>query len=245
MKNLLFFQRRHAIPLTGLVLMILLFGACKKTLDTTGNQSPVAGLMALDLVPDKASVNITLSGRSLTNSPLLYTNFTGGYLGVYAGNRDVTSYDFNSGTMLASTSQLFADSSNYSLFVLGANGNYRNLIVKDNLDSLQSTSGEAFVRYVNAIADSTQQPLVTISSGATNVFSNNAPFATVSDFKGITPGDVSVKVSNESAINSSRTITVEQGKIYTILLVGIPGQADSAKAVQIRFIQNGVVPTTP
>jgi Domain of unknown function (DUF4397) len=244
MKKILFFLRRHAIQLTGLVLMILLFGACKKTLDT-GTQPPVAGLMALNLVPDKASVNITLSGRSLTNSPLLYTNYTGGYLGVYTGNRDVTSYDFNSGTMLASTSQLFADSSNYSLFVLGANGSYRNLIVKDNLDSLQSTSGEAFVRYVNAIADSTQQPLVTVSSGATNIFSNNAPFATVSGFKGITPGDVSVKVSNESAINSSRTITLEQGKIYTILLVGIPGQADSAKAVQIRFIQNGVVPTTP
>jgi hypothetical protein len=244
MKKFLFFLRRHAFLLTGFLLMIVLFGACKKTLDT-GTRSPVAGLMALNLVPDKASVNITLSGRSLTNFPLVYTDYTGGYLGVYTGTRDVASYDFNSGTMLASTSQLFADSSNYSLFVLGANGNYRNLIVKDNLDSLPSTSGEAFVRYVNAIADSTQQPLVTISSGATNVFSNNAPFATVSDFKGITPGDVSVKVNNESAINSSRTITVEQGKIYTILLVGIPGQADSAKAVQIRFIQNGVVPTTP
>ena len=30
-------------------------------------------------------------------------------------------------------------------------------IVKDNLDSLSSTTGEAFVRYVNAIADSTSR----------------------------------------------------------------------------------------
>ena len=111
----------------------------------------------------------------LTNFPLLYTNYTGGYQGVYAGNRDVASYDFNSGTTLATTSQLFEDSTNYSVFVVGANGSYRNLIVKDNLDSLPSTTGEAFVRYVNAIADSTKQPLVTISSGGTDVFSNNAP----------------------------------------------------------------------
>lgn len=245
MKKVFVFVRRHTIPLAGLLFILLFFGACKKTLDTTGNKLPVSGLMALNLVPDKASVNITLSGQNLTNFPLLYTNYTGGYLGVYAGNRDIASYDFNSGTMLASTNQLFADSANYSLFVLGSNGNYRNVIVKDNLDSLPSTTGQAFVRYVNAIADSTQQPLVTISSGGTNVFSNNASFASVSDFKGITPGDISVKVNNESAINSSRTITVEQGKIYTILLVGIPGQADSAKAVQIKFIQNGVVPTIP
>lgn len=209
------------------------------------SQPPVAGLMAFNLALDKESIGITLSGQNLTNFPLPYTDYTGGYLGVYAGNRDVASYDFDSRTTLATTSQLFADSANYSLFVVGANGFYRNLIVKDNLDSLPSTTGEAFVRYINAIADSTKQPLITISSSGTNVFSNNAPFATVSDFKGIAPGDISVNVNSGSAINSSRTITVEQGKIYTILLVGIPGQADSTKAVQIKFIQNGAVSATP
>jgi hypothetical protein len=200
-------------------------------------------LMAFNLVPDKLSVGIAVSGQSLTNSPLLYTSYTGGYLGIYSGNRDITSYDFNSGTTLATTSQLFADSTNYSVFALGANGNYRNLVVRDNLDSLSSTSGQAFVRYVNAIADSTRQPLVTISSNGADVFNNNAPFATVSEFKGITPGDISVKVSNDTAINASRTITLEQGKIYTLLLVGLPNQTDSVKAVQIKFIQNGTLAT--
>ena len=71
------------------------------------------------------------------------------------------------------------------------------------------------------------------------------PFATVSDFKGITPGDISVKVNNESAINSSRTITVEQGKYIPYYWWVFPEQTDSAKAVQIRFIQNGAVSTTP
>src|SRR5450432_545393 len=107
MKKLFFFVRQNTIPLTGFLLMMFLFSACKKTLDT-GSQPPVAGLMALNLVPDKASVNVTVSGQNFTNFPLLYTNYTGGYLGVYAGNKTIASYDFNSGTMLATTSQLFA-----------------------------------------------------------------------------------------------------------------------------------------
>jgi len=243
MKKLFFLLRNNAVLFAGFLAIIFLFSACKKTVDTV--HQPVAGLMAFNLIPDKASIGVAISNQSLTNSPLLYTSYTGGYLGVYGGNRDVTTYDFNSRTTLATTSQLFADSTNYSVFAVGANGSYRNLVVKDNLDSLSSSTGEAFVRYVNAIADSTKQPLVTISSNGTDVFNNNAPFATVSDFKGITPGDVSVKVINESAINSSRTITLEQGKIYTILLVGLPDQADSSKAVQIKFIQNGTISTTP
>jgi len=242
MKKLFFLLRNNAVVLAGFLATMFLFSACKKT---DAVHQPVAGLMAFNLIPDKESIGVAISSQSLTNSPLLYTSYTGGYLGVYAGNRDITTYDFNSRTTLAATSQLFADSTNYSVFALGANGSYHNLIVKDNLDSLSSTTGQAFVRYVNAIADSTKQPLVTISSNGTDVFNNNAPFATVSDFKGITPGNVSVKVINESAINSSRTITLEQGKIYTVLLVGLPDQTDSSKAVQIKFIQNGTISTTP
>lgn len=80
--------------------MIFLFSSCKKTPDT-GSQLPVAGLMAFNLVPDQASVGFTVSGQNLTNSPLLYTNYTGDYLRIYAGNRDIASFDFNSGATLA------------------------------------------------------------------------------------------------------------------------------------------------
>src|SRR6476469_6416495 len=123
MKKLLVFLRLNIIPLTGCLLIILLFSACKKNIDT-GTQPPVAGLMAFNLAPDKESIGITISGNSLTNFPLLYTNYTGGYQGVYVGTRNIASYDFYSRATLASTIQLFEDSTNYSVFVLGANGNY-------------------------------------------------------------------------------------------------------------------------
>ncbi len=235
-------KKRSLFLLTfaGFLLMSIFFTACKKTLNSD-NQTPVAGLMAFNLIPNQSAIGITLSGNNLTNAPLYYTNYTGGYQGVYVGNRDVQSYEFTTGTVLATASQLFEDSSYYSVFVLGSNGNYQNVIVKDNLDSLSSSTGEAFVRYVNAITDSTIQPNVSISSNDSDVFNSNAVFATISDFKGITPGDISVNVSSESNVNASRTIPVESGKIYTILLTGIPNATDSTNAVQIKFIQNGTV----
>lgn len=242
MKKLFSFLRLNIIPIAGIFLLVFVFSACKK-LDTQPEQ-PVAGLMAFNLVPDKVAVGVSISGNIFTNSPLYYTNYTGGYRGVFTGNRNLESYDYTSGESFATTSQLFKDSAYYSIFVMGANGDYRNVVVEDNLDSLPTTTGESFVRYVNAIPDSTQSPTVIISSNGTDVFNSAAAFATVSNFKGITPGDISIKVSNESTIDASRTILVEKGKIYTVLLTGVPNSTDSTKAVEIKFIENGEIAAT-
>ena len=244
MKKLMSFGRRNIIPIAAFLLVTFLLSACKKDINT-GIQNPAAGLMAFNLAPDQDAVGIALANNNFTNGPLSFTTYTGGYNGVYVGNRNVTSYNYSSGADLATTNQLFEDSSYYSLFLVGANGKYNNVIVKDNLDSLPSGTGQAFVRYINAIPDSARQPLVTISSNGTDVFNNNAPFATVSNFKGITPGSISVKASSDTAINVSRDITVEDGKIYTILIMGLPQATDTAKALQIKFIQNGAVSATP
>jgi hypothetical protein len=235
-------KKRHSflIPLMGVLLIAFLFSACKKD-NSAVRQTPVAGLMAFNLVPGQSSIGIAISGSNLTNSPLYYTEYTGGYKSVFAGNRDVESYEFTTGSTLASATQLFEDSAYYSVFFVGANGNYRNIVVKDNIDSLSSSTGQAFVRYINAIADTTSQPSVTISANGTDVFNGNATFATVSDFKPVTAGDVSVNVNSLDNINANRTISLEDGKIYTVLLTGIPAATDSADAVQIKFIQNGEV----
>ena len=228
------------LPLSAILISALLFSACKKTLDRPAH-TPVAGLMAFNLAPDQPLVGFALSGNIFTRNPLAYTNYTGNYLGVYTGTRNVTTYDFNTQNTLADTTELFADSAYYSAFFVGANGKYKNVVVKDNFDSLTSASGQAYVRYVNAIPDSTLQPTVTVSSNGSNVFSTPAMFPSVSDFKGVTPGDITINVNDEGTLNVNRTINVEKGKIYTILLVGQTEVTDSTKAVQIKFIQNGEV----
>jgi len=138
------------------------------------------------------------------------------------------------GTTIAISSTTFADSAYYSAFVMGANGNYRNVVVKDEVDLVTPVAGKAWVRYVNAIPDSVSTPSVTVGTNT-----ESAPYATVSAFAQVDAGPVNIAVTNGGSINATRTITMEENKVYTVLLAGLPGATDPVNAVQIRFITNG------
>lgn len=230
------FLRKNLLLACGVVLSGVFFASCQK--NSEGTTVPVSGLMAFNLAPDVANAGITLSGNSLTQTPLAYTNFTGGYLSVYTGNREAQSYDFSQNTTLATSSNTFEDGKFYSLFLVGANDTYRNIIVRDNFDSLSSTSGKAYIRYINAIPDSTQ-PQVSVVASGNSIFDGTARFGTVSEFMAVTPGSVDISVNNESNVDLNRTITVEQSKAYTVLLIGLPGATDTTQQTKIRFIENG------
>lgn len=224
----------------AILLFAVVFTACKKD-NTENTRTPASGLMAFNLAIDKEAVGITLSGNNLTNVPLNYTSYTGAYLPVFTGNREVKSYSVNGGGILAVSSQIFKDSGYYSLFVVGNKGNYRNIIANDSLNNLVPASGQAFVRYINAIADSTTSPLVTITANGVSIISTNAAFGTVSAFTKIKAGSIIIDVNNSDKVAANRTITVEDSKAYTILLTGIPGAVDTAKSVQVKFITNGTI----
>ncbi len=231
--------RPGMIAAGGLLMMGLLFSACKKSPDDNSPAVPVAALMGFNLSTDKPAVGLAIANSSLTNAPLGYSSFTGGYQNIYPGSRAISAFDFyTSDSGFATATANFEAKKFYSVFVLGANGHYQNVIVKDELDSLAATSGLAYVRYINAVADSSK-PAVTLNVAGTDVSSINTSYGTVSAFTGINPGDLAIKISNDSTISANRTIQVEKGKVYTILLVGVPGSTDADKKVQIRFITNG------
>jgi hypothetical protein len=127
------------------------------------------------------------------------------------------------------------------VFLVGTDPNYEHVVVNDNLDSLSSAS-QAFIRYINAIPDSSS-PTVTISVNSSTVVNEQASFKSVSSFIPVDPGSVTITVSNGGTINVTRTITIEQKKVYTILLIGKPGNTGDT-AVQIKYIQNGTVDET-
>jgi hypothetical protein len=70
--------------------------SCSKLNDDNNQNTPVSGLMAFNLAPDQSSVVFTLNGNSLTNFPLPYTNYTGGYVSVYPGSRTLETFNYNS-----------------------------------------------------------------------------------------------------------------------------------------------------
>lgn len=237
----LFSSMRIGLLTVGLALFaVLLFSSCKKS-DTTGNELQVAALMAFNLAVDKPGIAVTLSNNALTQGSIPYTGYTGGYYNIYPGNRTVQAFDItNTSTSITNSIHTFDAKKYYSLFVVGANNVYSNVVVFDNYDSLSATNGQAYVRFINAIPDSSN-PRVTITANGTTVSDAPAHYATVSQFIQATPGQLTINISNEGSIQASRTITAEQKKAYTILLIGKPGETDAARAVQIKFVENGTL----
>ncbi|AXY72881.1 DUF4397 domain-containing protein [Paraflavitalea soli] len=240
MNKALNYLRRSLIPVIAVISVGILFTACLKDKDN-GPDIPAAGLMAFNLAPDQPALVVRLSGNSLTQAPLDYTSYTGVYQNIYTGSRPVEAFDYRNGSRLTSTNYTFEANKYYSLFVIGTDSAYKNIVSIDNFDSLTTTDGKAYVRYINAITDSVNNSTVTVTANGSNVVNDNAAYGTVSEFKAVTPGQISVAVKNNNGVNASRDITLEQKKIYTILLVGKPGATDDKQKVQIRFIANGTV----
>lgn len=217
---------------------VVAFSACKKQ-DVP--VTPTSGLMAFNMIPDSiAPIAFVLNNSSITNSPLSYSNYTGSYLPVYSGPVTLQVYKANSDSTLSSANYTFEANKYYSAFAMGANGTYKNVIVADGLDSLTASSGNAFIRYVNAIPDSSVQK-ITVSAGGADAVSSNTHFGDVSDFVGVAPGDVTMNLSNDSTISANKTVTLVKNQVYTFLLTGMPHATDTSKAVQIKYIINGTI----
>src|SRR5690606_36779484 len=107
---------------------------------------PGSGLMAFNLDADQPDLGISLSGNLLTNAPMDYTSYTGIYRNIFPGDRPVEAFDFSNDSVLASASFYFEVGKYYSLFVTGNDGQYRNFIVHDDVDSLSASDGKAYFR---------------------------------------------------------------------------------------------------
>lgn len=237
MKKLVTLLRKNLLPLTGIFLVAILFGACKKS-DVEKTRTPAAGLMAFNLIPNSGGIGVAIGSNSITQQALYFNSFTGAYRPVYTGDRNLESYSFGTGSTLAKEPHTFKDSAYYTVFVMGANDEYSNVFVEDKLESIPAEDKtKTYVRFVNAIPDSSTSK-VTISADGVDVFNSVSAFKEVSEFKEVASGDVMVKLDNESTIDTSRTITLEKGKIYTVLLTGMPESTNTDFGIDIKFITN-------
>ena len=236
MKKRFSMLRASVLVTVSLLLMSVFFVACDK--DDHVDNTPAAGLMALNLAPD-LSATIAIDGSYLTPAPLAYTTYTGGYYRIFPGSRMIQTFDFSNTNLLDTTSYNFEQDKYYSVFVLGTQGSYEHKIVFDDFDALTATAGKAYIRYINAIPD-ISNPVVTITAGGTNVADGSVPYTTVSNFLQVDAGDVMVDVDNGGTIDANRTVTLEERGVYTALLVGMPGST-GADSVSIRYVKNGTL----
>lgn len=229
---------RIVLAIVALFVIGMTVSSCTKSLDNH-DTAQTALMMAFNLAPDKPAAGFLLSGNSLTYNPLPFAGFTGAYVNIYSGTRPVVAYDFSTGTNIDTATRTFLPGRYYSMFLTGINGKYKNVLVQDDVDSLSGANGQAYIRYINAIPDSTY-PTVNITANGSSIVQQSAAFQSISGFVAAAPGQASISIGNKTqTINASRTITLEAKKVYTLLFIGAPNQSDSTKAVQIRYISNG------
>lgn len=222
----------------GAGLLVLGLMSCAK--NDNPSQPEVAGLMAFNLATDQPLVGVAISGNPLP-TPLPYTNYTGGYVRIYPGTRTVSTFDAQTHNLIQADSGSFASGKYYSMFLIGAGGNYRNLVVSDALDSLSGMSGVSYIRYINAIADSAV-PTVALSMGDSTLVATPASFGTVSPFVQVPDTAITISLSLGAQIIHTRTISLEEQKIYTVLLLGSSNAAPAASdSLQIRYVTNGTL----
>lgn len=230
--------------LTGMLMIIaagVLFSSCNKNDDSDQPDLAVAGLMGFNMAPDQYAIGITLDGSSISNVPIGYDSYTGMYVAVFAGNRQLRTYGMSNSNLLAENSVVFDTSKYYSVFFMGANGNYRHVIAEDKFDELSGANGKAYVRFIQSIPDSTDSRVV-ISGNGTNWVDQDAGFGDISEFVAVDPGEIAISVNNSADVALSRTITVEAKKIYTVLIMGHPDSQLPEAEGSIRFISNGSLP---
>ena len=232
----------HALSIFLSVLSAgILVSSCNKLDDGDGGQSAVSGLMGFNLAVDQQAIVMTLNGNSVSNAPLSYGNYTGTYVVVYSGNRNIRSFSANGGAELATKDVVLDTNMYYSSFLLGVNSNYSQLVVHDDFEGMSSTTGKAYVRYVQAIPG-TNPINVVMNTGGSEILNDQALFGNVTEFASVDPGDLDITLSNGSNIDTSRTISLEAKKVYTVLLMGQADATDQEKRPQVKFILNGTLP---
>lgn len=241
--NLLF--RSKWITITAMTAFAAVtFSSCLKSVSNdNNNNTPTAGFMAFNLAPDKSAINLSLGGSTLANA-LGYIGYTGGYVSIYAGTRTTQVTETGSGNVIGTpVDYTYEQNKYYSSFLIGANGTYNNLIARDNFDSLSGSNGQAYVRYINAIPDSSH-PNVSLTVNGTPVNTASTNFGTLSAFIPVPTGTLTIAATNGGTIQITRDFPVTAAKVYTALIVGIPGSTDPAKVVQIKYIENGTLNAT-
>lgn len=228
--------------MTVLMATLVLFSACSSDDDNYYNDpswEQIAGFMAVNTITDQEAVGVTISGN-LVSRALPYRSYTGGYVGIYPGQRSVDAFSSYNHNTLATVTHTYEPGKYYSLFMIGVKDHYENVVVEDDLDGLEAGEGNVYVRFINAIPAG-DTPTFRVEANGNELFSEEAAYGVVSDFTKVTAGELDMILSDGDKIEAKRTVDLESNRVYTFLLVGNPENSDLSKEVQIRYIENGLL----
>jgi len=203
---------------TALIVSMFAFG-CSDDDNPVEPGIDISNVNVIHASPDAPGVDLVVDG-TVAAANLEFPNNTG-YLDVNSGTRKVNVNVTGSSNSVISADLDIAEGVFYSVFAVDSVSKISAIVIEDDLTP--PTAGNAHVRFVHL---SPNAPAVDITlTDGTIVFGNKA-FKEYTDFTPLTAGSYELQVrvaGTDQVALELGTITVAEGKIYTVFAKGFLG----------------------
>lgn len=227
--------RRGFLMATGFIAGSLLLTSCLDDIESP-ELPPAAYVSIFQGATDAPAMDIFANQNRVNQNPVQYTQVLP-YSAFYTGNRDFRFSAFNSATsLLEKKFELKADSV-YSVFISDKTEGIDAILVKDVWE--EPTEEKAQLRFVHLSPDAEEVYLE--MSGSTTPLVSDSNFKSVSDFKELNKGNVTLTVKSSETgetLIQSGTLELKGDRVYSLILRGLKSESTGDKKLDIQLITN-------
>lgn len=227
--------RKALVMTTGILAGTLLLTGCLDHLDSPG-LPPAAYVSIFQGASEAPSMDIFANQNRVNQMPVEYTHILP-YSAFYPGTRIFRFSAINSATSLLEKSFVLKADTVYSVFVADKAAGIDAILVKDNWK--EPSSAKAQLRFVHLSRD-TEKVYLELAGGSTPLVSESE-FQSVSEFKELNPGKVTLKVKSKvtgEMLIQSGTLDLKGNRVYTLILRGLSAESTGTKKLDIQLITN-------
>jgi hypothetical protein len=203
------------------------FTSCKKDDPNAGESR----MMAVHVSPDAPPVDVLIDNVKKNTAPLAYKENTG-YFTVASGSRNIKITAAGSTTPVIEGLIPLEPNKSYSVFAINRVSSIRAIAALDDLTA--PASGKAHIRFFHLAPGANSLNVGTLAGSTYNALYSNRNFEdqlSMNAFSVFTPIDAGtytfdVRVAGtSSSITAPKDITLQAGKIYTLYVRGLLGNA--------------------
>lgn len=220
---------------TGFIAGSLLLTSCLDDIESP-ELPPAAYVSIFQGATDAPAMDIFANQNRVNQNPVQYTQVLP-YSAFYTGNRDFRFSAFNSATsLLEKKFELKADSV-YTVFISDKTEGIDAILVKDVWE--EPTEEKAQLRFVHLSPDAEEVYLE--MSGSTTPLVSDSNFKSVSDFKELNKGNVTLTVKSSETgetLIQSGTLELKGDRVYSLILRGLKSESTGDKKLDIQLITN-------
>lgn len=227
--------RKGMMMASGILTGSLLLTGCLDNLDSPG-LPPAAYVSIFQGASEAPSMDIFANQNRVNQTPVEYTQILP-YSAFYPGSRNFRFSAHNSATSLLEKNFVLKADTVYSVFVADKADGIDAFLVKDIWKD--PSAAKAQLRFVHLSPD-TKKVYLELSGSSTPLVSESE-FKSVSEFKELNPGNITLKVKSKATgetLIQSGTLDLKGNRVYTLILRGQSAESTGIKKLDIQLITN-------